>query len=229
MSDLERLSAIIGYRFSDPALLALAVTHRSASGNKNNERLEFLGDSALNFIIGQALFNKFQEGAEGELTRLRASLVKQSTLAAIGCDLKLGQYLRLGPGEKKSGGFNRDSILEDAVEAIAGAIYLDAGFETCQRVVSQWFESRLERLSLDDNVKDNKTRLQEHLQSFKLALPQYRVASTEGDPHRQTFHVECLIEGTGEIFSGSGGSRQQAEQVAAGVALEGLLNEQGNS
>lgn len=214
----------IGYGFRRPELLELALTHRSYSGKQNNERLEFLGDSLLNFIIGEALFERFPNAREGQLSRLRASLVKGTTLTKIAQTLELGPFLLLGPGELKTGGSRRDSILADSVEAIIGAIYLDGGMDVCRERVLEWFGPRLQTLSLDDTVKDNKTRLQEWLQGQKLPLPVYNILDVSGSSHAQSFVVECVVADVGLRFEGKGHSRRQAEQMAAGLMLKALEN-----
>ena len=216
------LAGRIGHSFQQLSLLELALTHRSFSGSHNNERLEFLGDSLLNFIIGECLFQRFPEAREGQLSRLRASLVKGDTLSKIGRQLDLGPHLLLGAGELKSGGSRRDSILADCVEAIIGAIYLDAGFDVCRARVLGWFAPRLQHLTLDDTVKDNKTRLQELLQARKWALPAYSIQSVEGSSHAQYFVVDCCVQEAGLNFPGEGSSRRQAEQMAAGRMLTAL-------
>jgi ribonuclease-3 len=209
----------IGYSFSDEALLTLALSHRSVGG-KNNERLEFLGDSILNFVIGEDLFHRFSDADEGQLSRLRARMVKGVTLAELGREFGLSEYMRMGSGELKSGGYRRESILADAVEAIIGAIYLETNdMEVCQKVILQWYHSRLEKLSIKDTLKDPKTRLQEYLQSRQMALPDYRVVEVKGQAHQQTFFVECSVESLSEDAKGTGTSRRIAEQVAAGEAL----------
>jgi len=217
--DLSRLIQCLGYQFNDEALLDRALTHRSLSGIKNNERLEFLGDSILNFIIGEAIYKQFPKAKEGQLSSLRASLVNGVTLAEMAREFNLSEFLKLGPGELKSGGRRRESILEDAVEALIGAIYNDSGFERCRHVVLAWFKTRLDELSLDINVKDNKTRLQEYLQSHKLPLPHYEIMAIEGKSHSQLFKICCSIDTVETSFYGTGQSRRQAEQVAAGMAL----------
>ncbi|PIE41005.1 MAG: ribonuclease III [Gammaproteobacteria bacterium] len=222
MISLNSLEASIGYQFKSDELIQLALTHRSVSGSHNNERLEFLGDSVLNFIIGEALYQKFPDAKEGQLSRLRASMVKGTTLAELGQQFQLNSHIRVGPGELKSGGTKRHSTLADAVEAIIGAIYLESGFEVCQQVVGEWFASRINRLSLTDTVKDNKTRLQEILQARKLPLPGYHIVSIQGKSHCQSFKVECTIESVPETFTGEGTSRRHAEQQAAGKALKVL-------
>ncbi len=223
MRDFDRLCRQIGYQFSDQDLLSLALTHRSYSGKKNNERLEFLGDSVLNFIIGKALFDRFPEAKEGQLSRLRASLVKGETLTEIGRQLELDQHILVGPGELKCGGARRASIIADAVEAILGAIFEESGFERCREIILKLFDERLSSLTISDTVKDNKTRLQEYLQSRRLSLPKYQIKSVSGQSHNQQFYVECTVEGVDSVFSGSGTSKRQAEQEAAGKALKALL------
>ncbi|CBL44520.1 Ribonuclease III [gamma proteobacterium HdN1] len=222
MKQTSLLCSRIGYTFNDFNLLNLALTHRSVSGQTNNERLEFLGDSVLNLIIGGELFTKFPQGKEGQLSRLRASLVRGETLAQIGGEFGLGEFLILGPGEHKSGGARRESTLADAVEAIIGAIFCESGYNEARKVVLRWFDSRIQALTLNDTVKDNKTRLQEILQHLKMGLPEYRILSVSGSSHQQVFQIECAITGVEERFAGSGLSRRQAEQQAAGFALASL-------
>lgn len=218
---LSSLQQRLGYLFNDPRLLEEALTHSShASGS--NERLELLGDAVLGFVITEELFNRFKSAREGKLTRLRARLVRGQTLSELAREFELGDYLRLGPGELKSGGFRRDSILADAMEAVIGAIYLEAGFEECRHHLLNWFESRLSQLSLDDPQKDPKTRLQEYLQARHQPLPDYRVVRVEGKAHAQTFHVECHHVLLAEPALGSGNSRRLAEQLAASIALKQL-------
>lgn len=220
-SNLRPLIKALGYEFSDQAFLELALTHRSC-GSKNNERLEFLGDSLLNCMIAEALYHQFPKAKEGKLSRLRAGLVKGVTLAEIAREKNLGDYLRLGSGELKSGGFNRDSILADAVEAIIGAIYLDSDFDVCRERVLNWYSSRLEGLSLDDTHKDAKTRLQEYLQSRRSSLPVYNLTNVEGESHEQVFYIECKADMLKKPTFGEGSSRRIAEQKAAAAALEKL-------
>ena len=215
---LNRLQRAIGYQFNNVDLLVLALTHRSFGG-KNNERLEFLGDSVLNFIIAESLFCCFEEAREGQLSRLRARLVKGVTLAEIAREFNLGEYLQLGVGELKSGGYRRDSILADALESVIGAIYLDSDFANCRKQVLNWFDSRLKTLNLKDTTKDSKTRLQEFLQSRQQELPKYDVISVEGKAHAQVFNVRCSIEDLNEATEGFGSSRRLAEQKAAKKAL----------
>lgn len=217
-----KFSRRIGYTFRDPQLLTLALTHRSYGG-QNNERLEFLGDSIVNFVIGEALFQRFPEAREGQLSRLRAGLVKGQTLAELAREFSLGEFLRLGSGEMKSGGYRRDSILADALEAVIGAIYLDAGMDIVKTRVLSWYAARLEAIDLQDTQKDPKTRLQEFLQSRQSGLPRYEVTSVEGEAHAQTFTVECHVAMLAEHTLGAGTSRRYAEQEAAEKALALLI------
>lgn len=213
----------ISHAFEDEALLKLALSHRSF-GKVNNERLEFLGDSILDFIISEILYQRFPQASEGELSRLRAELVKKHTLADIARELSLGESLILGLGESKSGGAKRDSILADALEAVVSAIYLDAGIGACRDEVLAWFGSRISLLESDDEIsgKDAKTRLQEFLQSKKLTLPQYSVSELEGKDHEQQFTVSCKVDLFKKSFKGQGASRREAEQQAAGIILKEL-------
>jgi ribonuclease-3 len=219
--DLELLQRRIGYQFKSQERLLLALTHRSF-GNQNNERLEFLGDSIVNMVIAEHLFRRFPKAREGQLSRLRARMVKGVTLAEIGREFDLGSYLRLGSGELKSGGFRRESILADAVESIIGAVYLDSDFATCQAQILQWFDLRLQNLDLQDTQKDPKTRLQEYLQSRQFPLPIYDILSVDGEAHSQTFHISCALSSLGRKTTGSGNSRRIAEQQAARNALKEL-------
>jgi len=218
---LKKLSQRIGYVFKDESLIELALTHRS-KGGKNNERLEFLGDSIVNFVVAEALFHKFPDAKEGKLSRLRAGLVRGTTLAELGRDFDLGEFLVLGSGELKSGGFNRESILADAIEAIIGAIYLDSGLEVVSELIHAWYGERLTELKVDDLVKDAKTRLQEHLQKKQSRLPKYEVIEVFGQAHDQKFKVSCRVEALPEVTLGVGSSRRIAEQNAAKKALKAL-------
>jgi len=223
---LNRLNALerkIGYTFKDQAFLDLALTHRSYKG-PNNERLEYLGDAILSFVVAEYLYQRFPKAKEGQLSRLRSLLVKGVTLAEIGKEFKLGDYLNLGGGELKSGGFRRESIIADAVEAVMGAVYLDSGHDSCRAVILSWYEDRFANLSLDDTEKDPKTRLQEYLQSLKKSLPKYDVTKVSGEAHDQTFFVECCIDGLDIKTKHEGPSRRIAEQKAAKEALK-LLNQ----
>ena len=215
LADLERR---LGHAFGDKELARQAVTHRSF-GTPHNERLEYLGDSLLNCAVATLLYEKFPKLPEGDLSRLRASLVNQSSLSEVASALGLGDLLRLGEGELKSGGFRRPSILADAFEALLGAVYLDAGFDAVRAAVERLMGEKLEgrdRMPVD---KDPKTALQEHLQGRKLALPRYSVQRTEGEAHDQTFTVECRVDDLGVVATGQGTSRRAAEQAAA----EGVL------
>lgn len=209
----------IAYCFNDPDLLDLALTHRSYRG-ANNERLEFLGDAILSFVIAEALYQKFPKAKEGQLSRLRARLVKGVTLAQIGKAFELGEHLHLGAGELKSGGFRRESILADAVESIIGAIYLDSSHDRCRDVILSWYQDRLQDLSLTDTEKDPKTRLQEYLQSIRKSLPSYEVTDVSGEAHNQVFSVQCEIAELEISTAAEGNSRRIAEQRAARKALE---------
>jgi ribonuclease-3 len=226
-ASLARLERQLGYTFKDQELMVLALTHRRFAG-RNNERLEFLGDAILNFVAGEALFERFPLAREGQLSRLRARLVKGETLAILARGFDLGDYLRLGSGELKSGGFRRESILADALEALIGAIYLDAGMDAARERVVAWLTNELESLTLVDTNKDPKTRLQEFLQSRACELPRYDVVDIQGDPHCRTFVVECQISLLNDKTLGQGASRRIAEQVAAAAALIALGVENGH-
>lgn len=213
---------LIGHAFSDPALLKQALTHRSA-GAPHNERLEFLGDSIVNMMAAEALYQRWPKADEGAMTRARAELVREGALAVIGRTLELGERLTLGPGEMKSGGHRRDSILADAVEAVVAAIYLDAGFEACRAVVLPWFSASIEVLLASGRPeKDPKTRLQEWLQARQKALPQYELVSESGDDHAKHFRVRCIVADPAASTEGEGASRRLAEQQAAAAVLEQL-------
>ncbi|MDR2212771.1 MAG: ribonuclease III [Pseudomonadales bacterium] len=218
---MERLCASLSYQFRDTELLRRALRHCSA-GKDNNERLEFLGDAVLGMIVSELLFQHYPAAPEGELSRLRAALVQQSTLAELARGLALGQYLSLGQGELKSGGANRDSILADAFEALISALYLDGGYEACATRVRQWFLPLLARKGPWSNSKDPKTRLQEYMQARKLPLPHYSIREIAGRDHSQRFHVDCQVTLLREPVTGSGQSRKEAEQKAARLALTQL-------
>ncbi len=228
MNQLEKVSQIIDYRFKDESLLSLALTHRSI-GSRNNERLEFLGDSILGMVISSELFNRFPNEKEGVLTRLRSSLVKGDTLSEIAIELNLGEFIKLGSGELKSGGYRRASTLADAVEAIIGAIYLDsrveAGIQQIEKIILSIFKTRLDNCEPGGVLKDPKTRLQEYLQSKNLQLPTYSVVSISGKEHLQTFKVSCSIVGYPNHVVATGASRRKAEQAAAEKALVTLIHE----
>jgi ribonuclease-3 len=217
----DNLCRALGYRFSDQNLLEQALTHRSASG-LNNERLEFLGDSILGFAIANELYERFPDASEGQLSRLRASLVKRDTLAKLARQFALGDYLNLGPGELRSGGHARASILADALEAMLAAIFLDSDYATTRHVILALFGARLQTLDLDAHQKDPKTRLQELLQARKIALPSYEIVETSGTPHDQVFVVRCVIDALGLARQGMGSSRRRAEQEAANRMLQEL-------
>ena len=219
MSALPVLQTRIGYSFTRLELLQQALTHRSFSGT-NNERLEFLGDSVLNFIIAHQLFNLFPDLPEGDLSRLRAKLVKEASLAEIATGLHLGDALKLGEGELKSAGWRRPSILADALEAIIGAVYLDGGFASAEKVVTLLYRERLTTIDPKIIDKDAKSQLQEYLQSKKMDLPEYQVVTIEGEAHAQTFTVQCLIKKLKLTTTGVGTSRRVAEQQAAQLAME---------
>lgn len=207
-------------------LFELALTHRSASG-KNYERLEFLGDALLGLVIGEWLYHRFPEAREGELSRFRATLVRRETLASIARENRLGDYLRLGSGELKSGGYRRDSILSDTVEALIGAHYLILGMEATREFILSLYGARLENLPSAESLKDPKTRLQEFLQSRNLDLPEYRLLGTSGQAHRQTFRVRCKVAALGIEVEATGSSRRKAEQAAAEMALQRVDGEDG--
>lgn len=209
----------LGRDFADEGLLELALTHRSVGG-KNNERLEFLGDALINACVAEALYRQHGELEEGDLSRLRANLVNQEALADVARELDLGSYLILGPGELKTGGHRRASILADALEALVGAVFLDAGFAAARDVVLKILATRLATPPSTDSLKDPKTRLQEVLQARELPLPVYAVESVRGEPHRQTFRVSCVIGVLDIRTEGEAGSRRAAEQEAARHALE---------
>ncbi|NYT85542.1 ribonuclease III [Pollutimonas harenae] len=221
MASQNTLQAALGYQFSDANLLEQALTHRSHSG-PHNERLEFLGDSVLNFVVASLLFVRFPKIDEGDLSRLRANLVKQAALADIASRLNLSQYLRLGEGELKSGGFRRPSILADALEALFGAVYLDGGFDAAQQVIQRQYETILDHVDAKTLGKDPKTLLQELLQGRKLDLPVYAVVATHGAAHNQLFEVECQIPALDIKVSAGGASRRAAEQSAAELAITAI-------
>lgn len=210
-----------GHVFRDPDLLTQALTHRSA-GAPHNERLEFLGDAVLGALVAESLYARWPTADEGTLTRARAELVRESSLAAVARELDLGTRLVLGPGELKSGGHRRDSILSDALEAVIAAIYLDAGLETCRDVVLPLFEKTMVALASGRVAKDAKTRLQEWLQGRQKALPVYELLSESGEEHAKTFLVRCALNDAGVAAEGQGSSRRAAEQQAA-EAVMGLL------
>lgn len=228
MNPVIKVSELFDYQFKDESLLNLALTHRSM-GSKNNERLEFLGDSILGMVISSELFTRFPAEKEGVLTRLRSSLVKGETLSEISTELNLGDFIKLGSGELKSGGYRRASTLADALEAIIGAIYLDShtehGIKKIEKIILNIFNERLNNCEPSGILKDPKTRLQEHLQSKNLPLPSYSVVSISGKEHLQTFKVSCSIKGINNHVVATGGSRRKAEQAAAEKALNTLIHD----
>lgn len=219
--DLMLLQNRLGYTFKDVELFQQALTHRSHS-SLHNERLEFLGDSVLNCVVASLLFDRYNKIDEGDLSRLRANLVKQQSLYEIAQRLELSQFLRLGEGELKSGGFRRPSILADTLEALFGAIYLDGGFNAARDVISALYIPILDSVDPKTLGKDAKTLLQEFLQGKKIALPQYNVVATHGAAHSQEFEIECLVPKLDIQVFGTGGSRRAGEQAAAKLALEAV-------
>ncbi len=223
MQSAERwLKDALRYQFNDDGLFRQALTHRSAPGS-SNERLEFLGDAILDFVISTAIYASRPEANEGDLSRLRAWLVSDASLARLASEMKLGDYLVLGGGEKKSGGHRRESILADALEAIFGAVFLDGGYEKAEAVILHCFESRLANLPDVDELRDPKTRLQEWLQARARGLPEYSLESVTGKAHNQRFEVSCKIDGDETATRGNGTSRRGAEQDAARQMLKLLV------
>lgn len=219
MTRLDVLERRLNYQFNDKAIFKQALTHKSTN-HLHNERLEFLGDAILNFIIADLLFKQFKNATEGELTRARASLVNQAALFEIAQTFSLGEFLYLGIGEQRSGGFRRESILADALEAIIGAIYLDGGLEIIYQCIRRWYTDKIAILEPSAQEKDPKTRLQEWLQANQKPLPLYQVVSIKGEPHSQIFIVSCEIPELSIIVEGQGSSRRIAEQIAARKILE---------
>lgn len=218
--DYSPLCQAMGHQFKQSNYLLVALTHRSA-GIPNNERLEFLGDALLSYIVAEALFERFPTATEGQLTRSRASLVKKDTLAEIAQQLQLGQYIHFGGGELKTGGWQRTSILSDALEALIGAVYLDSNMEICKNVVLRLLQGHFDKFPPHKVSKDPKTRLQEYLQAKQKPLPVYNVLTIDGEPHAQHFEVECIVPGLPNSY-GEGDSRRRAEQAAAEYALRYL-------
>lgn len=214
----DTLRERLGYAFRDPGLLRQALTHRSY-GASHNERLEFVGDAVLNCVVAAVLYERFPSLAEGDLSRVRASLVNQETLARVARRISLGGDVMLGEGEQKSGGADRASILADALEAVFGAVFLDAGFDAARKVIADCYGDVLARADPALLGKDPKTRLQEWLQGRRMAVPDYAVVATTGEAHAQTFEVECRIPAIGVVVAGRGGSRRAAEQAAAQIVL----------
>ena len=225
MDKAERwLDKTLQFRFADEGLLARALTHRSATGC-NNERLEYLGDAILDFVISEALFHLRPQADEGDLSRLRSSLVKDATLAAMATELGIGEYLILGSGERKTGGHRRQSILADALEALFGAIYLDAGFDAAKSVIERVYAGRLAALPDAAELRDPKTRLQEWLQARKMALPVYDLVGVTGKDHKQRFSVACTVGELSQTTQGEAASRRSAEQQAARRMLDILTGD----
>ena len=214
----------IDYRFEDPQLLRAALTHRSA-GAANYERLEFLGDSVVNLVVAMRLYELRPEASEGDLSRMRARLVRGATLAEVATSLGLGQQLSLGEGELKSGGFRRASILADAFEALLGAIFIDGGYAACRDVVLRLFDPLIATLPAAEDLKDAKTRLQEWLQARGRRLPEYQLLREEGADHAKKFYVACRLADEGTTVTAGGGSRRKAEQMAASLLLEALAQD----
>lgn len=222
MSDkTQELGKRLQYVFRDAQLLARALTHRS-SGAQNYERLEFLGDSILNFLVADVLYDRFPGLSEGELTRLRATLVRRETLATLARGLGLGDLLELGGGELKSGGFDRDSILADALEAVFGAVYKDGGMDAIRQVALHLYAPVLRDIDPRSIIKDPKTRLQEFLQGRSLPTPNYEVVAVSGEAHQQHFVVLCRVTALDQPVRGEGSSRRNAEQAAAALACKRL-------
>ncbi len=219
MEQIAVLTQRIDYTFKNADHLQTALTHRSAQGT-NNERMEFLGDAILSYLISIELYQCFPDAKEGELSRLRASLVNGETLGKVASEISLGDFLVMGSGELKSGGYRRSSTLADALEALIGAVYLDGGLDAANRFIHRLFSQRLAQCDPDKAQKDPKTRLQEYLQGLSRPLPDYEVIATQGMAHNQTFKVACRIEGLQDVVYGGGSSRRKAEQVAAEAALK---------
>lgn len=222
MIQLQKLCENIGYSFQSMELLRQALCHRSV-GKPSNERLEFLGDSILNFVIASELFYRYPDLDEGELSRLRANLVNGELLAQLAREMNIGEYIYLGVGEAKSGGGERPSILANTVEAIIGAIYLDANLDMCRMQVLRWYDKRLDELAFISH-KDSKTKLQELIQSKKMPLPIYKVVKVVGAAHAQIFHIECKVNGVDYVAMGEGGTKRKAEQNAAKIFFEYLTH-----
>jgi len=222
-SNAKQLQDRLQYQFSDPQLLTLALSHRSC-GSNNNERLEFLGDAVLGMAISSFLFQRFPEAREGDLSRIRSQIVRAESLAAIARNLSLGPELLLGPGEMKSGGYRRDSILGDTVEALIGAVFLDRGLTAVEACIQNWFSESLDTLTLDSPVKDAKTTLQEWLQARGKPLPEYLVVKIEGEDHSRLFTMSCTIDAVEETAEATASSRRKAEQLVAEKLVKKLEN-----
>jgi len=213
----------LDYQFNDARLLELSLTHRSAPGD-NNERLEFLGDAVLDFVISEVVFRSHPLAPEGDLSRLRASLVSDASLAQLAADLGIGDHIILGSGERKTGGHRRESILADAIEAIFGAVYLDAGFAASKKVIETAFGERLQVFPDVESLRDPKTRLQEWLQARQMGLPDYELVKVSGEAHRQMFEIKCSVNGAEVATTGAGTTRRNAEQQSAESMLTQLLD-----
>lgn len=220
-NDVDKLEKSFDLKFYNPELLERALTHRSR-GNANYERLEFLGDSVLGFVVAEELYHRFPGIPEGKLSRMRSYVVRKETLARVARTLDLQDYLQLGEGELKSGGFNRDSILSDSLEAIIGAVYLDQGLDAAREFIHARFREVLDSLTVDTVYKDSKSRLQEYLQQRGEPVPSYDIVAVTGEAHNQTFEVACRISVSTEPYTGTGSSRRIAEQRAAKQALDSL-------
>jgi ribonuclease-3 len=218
----DKFCTLTGYQFRQQDLLEQALTHRSYSRSNNNERLEFLGDSILNLVISNHIYLRFKDADEGDLSRIRASLVKEESLAQIAMDIGLGDHIRLGGGELKSGGFRRASILSDALEALIAAIYLDSDYAQIEATVLRLYQGQLQTVDENANLRDPKTQLQEYLQAKKMHLPRYQVEQTSGKSHNQVFTVSCNITDLELQSKGKGSSRKKAEQQAAQKILDKL-------
>lgn len=221
--EVDKLEKIFHLKFSNLKLLECALTHRSRS-LENYERLEFLGDSVLGFVVAEDLYHRFPGAPEGKLSRMRSSVVRKETLAQVARSLKLQEYLQLGEGELKSGGFNRESILSDTLEAIIGAVYLDQGLDVAKAFIHHQFEEVLGRLTANSIYKDSKSRLQEYLQQRGEPVPSYDIVTVSGEPHDQTFEIACRVSVSAELHTGVGSSRRSAEQRAARRALDSLIH-----
>jgi ribonuclease-3 len=219
------LKKSLDYEFRDTELLRQALTHRSAPG-RNNERLEYLGDAVLDTVVSEIVYRQKPDADEGSLSRLRSFLVKDSALADLATELGIGRHIIFGPGEKKTGGHRRDSILADALEALFGAVYLDAGFDAAKSIICNAYGERLRQLPDAIDLRDPKTALQEFLQARQLPLPEYHMDQISGKAHQQTFVISCTVTGTSSRSTGTGGSRRDAEQQAAERMLAMLLEEQ---
>lgn len=214
LTSIDTLQLALGYTFQDSHLLTTALSHRSLSGSEHNERLEFLGDSVLSCVIAEALYTHYPEENEGKLTQMRAIMVRREALVALAQQFRLGDYIQVGSGELKNGGQYRDSTLANAMEAIIGAVYLDAQFEVCRKLVLKWYQDSIVTAA-QSHIKDAKTLLQEYCQAKSWPLPSYRVVSVSGKAHHQTFHITCCIRNQEFIGEGSGSNRQKAEKIAA--------------